>query len=986
MSTVALRGKLEYDESSKEWKWEGLWAFGNSLAEVSSLSAPTKTTKTVGRPSLSPSASKTASSQPFIYKWKEKVDPTEIPVPSLNVVIIGGDDDYDDDDDIDGGDDNDDNKDDKEQQQKETTSTSAPTSNDNTINEENEKSTTVENDNSNTAAATATSRALSSPTTKDNQKLIDDHSNNKKKITEKSAEQQETKGSSSIDFKKVDVDVAKQEEKTSTYSHDDNKIDKDNIKVDTSTATSSSPSATVPATTTTTAHKGMEEMKPKKDSSASSTNKVNETAATEMKNTQVDTIPSMSSKTEEAMNDNNQKESTDQKTSTENKDSAANTSSATLASPSTPFETPKSKPTKPPPVMFDSLMKDFTDACTKYSNKADDDNNDVKFEKCPPPSGKWEGYFENVTGQNRNKFQKVEVQEIDETFYLFFHATPGPNPVFTFEDDTTKSHIPVVTESDPPLVQVRGCGTNQFGTFEILGFLDLRTMIVEIQRQYVMTERRINKRRSSSGTRTSSRPYSTRKRQPTWKRKSYDPEEDTYGRKKRSRTSPQQQQQQQQQQKQQPKPAESASQSGEATALASATSSLNLASASTGLPGGGPDIAHVAAVHPGNVESKPSNFPISGLRIVLPTQASSGGTKRKRSGSGDGVRSKRNSRAAGKSGLTPTSISAGTGHGSSPFIRLPAAGDPKKARWRAAHFLYYQRHDPEENDTASTTSGNSPKVTPKPKYVIYEGEMVDNKREGHGICLYNNGLLYEGEWKRNKEHGYGKLMTSDRQRIIYDGEWERGKIHGTGTYYYGSSNPLKPGSRYIGEFKENSRNGNGFYFLPDGSEYNGTWRDGVMNGRGVFTWPDKSFYDGEWKDGQRNGQGLLKTADGFCYDGSWVNNAMEGRGLAMYPSGQKYEGSFSNGRREGRGTMYFTNSAVYEGRFRDDAVDGQGTMKMSRVMVVPRDPRDGAKSSTSEGKPEGKEEERKPDFMIPISFQSDITHIHTKAGFTAHGE
>ena len=41
MSTVALRGKLEYDESSKEWKWEGLWAFGNSLAEAEASSSST---------------------------------------------------------------------------------------------------------------------------------------------------------------------------------------------------------------------------------------------------------------------------------------------------------------------------------------------------------------------------------------------------------------------------------------------------------------------------------------------------------------------------------------------------------------------------------------------------------------------------------------------------------------------------------------------------------------------------------------------------------------------------------------------------------------------------------------------------------------------------------------------------------------------------------------------------------------------------------
>jgi hypothetical protein len=73
--------------------------------------------------------------------------------------------------------------------------------------------------------------------------------------------------------------------------------------------------------------------------------------------------------------------------------------------------------------------------------------------------------------------------------------------------------------------------------------------------------------------------------------------------------------------------------------------------------------------------------------------------------------------------------------------------------------------------------------------------------------------------------------------------------------------------------------------------------------------------------------------------------------------------------------MYFTNGAVYEGRFRDDAIDGQGTMKMSRSMVVP-----------SENDDEKNLEKSKKDFMIPVSFQSDMGHIHRKAGFTVGGE
>jgi hypothetical protein len=384
--------------------------------------------------------------------------------------------------------------------------------------------------------------------------------------------------------------------------------------------------------------------------------------------------------------------------------------------------------------------------------------------------------------------------------------------------------------------------------------------------------------------------------------------------------------------------------------------------------------------------------PTSSLKISLPnptvsaTSTTTPTTKARRN-SGGGTRSKKGPVKTVVSGVS-SAMSTTTPGATSPYIRLPAAGDPKKARWRAAHFLYYQRQEPEsqpsQSSDGSAAKPNSPKVTQKPKYVIYEGELVDNKREGRGICLYSNGTMFEGEWKRNKEHGYGKLVTSDRRKTIYEGEWERGKMQGKGTYYYGSSDPAKPGTRYIGEFKENLRNGMGCYYLPDGSIYDGQWRDGVMNGRGMFTWPDTSCYDGEWRDGKRNGQGLLKAADGFVYDGLWVNNAMEGRGLAIYPNGQRYEGMFSNGRREGRGTIHFPNGAVYEGRFRDDAIDGQGTMKMTRLTVVPR----GQKLETcnDEGSNNDGEEKEMYDFMIPISFQSDLTTIHNKAGFTAHGE
>ena len=81
-------------------------------------------------------------------------------------------------------------------------------------------------------------------------------------------------------------------------------------------------------------------------------------------------------------------------------------------------------------------------------------------------------------------------------------------------------------------------------------------------------------------------------------------------------------------------------------------------------------------------------------------------------------------------------------------------------------------------------------------------------------------------------------------------------------------------------------------------------------------------------------------------------------------------------------------------------------MKMTNLTVVPREElkKDTKKIAESDSKAEVEsaeetdkqnekevavmEEEKnvKPDFMIPLSFQSDMGHIHQKAGFTVVGE
>jgi hypothetical protein len=66
-------------------------------------------------------------------------------------------------------------------------------------------------------------------------------------------------------------------------------------------------------------------------------------------------------------------------------------------------------------------------------------------------------------------------------------------------------------------------------------------------------------------------------------------------------------------------------------------------------------------------------------------------------------------------------------------------------------------------------------------------------------------------------------------------------------------------------------------------------------------------------------------------------------------------------------------------------MEGQGTMKMSRNAIIPPHSDDEESEDDNQGGNSKKDGESKNDWMIPIEFQSDISHIHQKAGFTQVG-
>ena len=54
----------------------------------------------------------------------------------------------------------------------------------------------------------------------------------------------------------------------------------------------------------------------------------------------------------------------------------------------------------------------------------------------------------------------------------------------------------------------------------------------------------------------------------------------------------------------------------------------------------------------------------------------------------------------------------------------------------------------------------------------YIGQVVNGKREGFGIMLFNNGEHYEGLWKNDKEEGTGCFISMNKYK--YQGYWKNG--------------------------------------------------------------------------------------------------------------------------------------------------------------------------------------------------------------------
>lgn len=128
-----------------------------------------------------------------------------------------------------------------------------------------------------------------------------------------------------------------------------------------------------------------------------------------------------------------------------------------------------------------------------------------------------------------------------------------------------------------------------------------------------------------------------------------------------------------------------------------------------------------------------------------------------------------------------------------------------------------------------------------------------------------DGGSYKGTISNGKPNGKGKLVFHD---LNYEGDFLDGKRHGNGVQTWTSG--LHQGETYVGEWKNDERDGYGIHEWPDGRKYTGEWKMNRQNGKGLLTNASGDSYNGYFKDDQPDGEGTHTKADGsIIYKGIW---------------------------------------------------------------------------------------------------------------------
>ena len=162
------------------------------------------------------------------------------------------------------------------------------------------------------------------------------------------------------------------------------------------------------------------------------------------------------------------------------------------------------------------------------------------------------------------------------------------------------------------------------------------------------------------------------------------------------------------------------------------------------------------------------------------------------------------------------------------------------------------------------------------------GPFIYGSLTGKGIKYsFTNNTLYKGDFVNNKREGKGEEISNEGK---FTGNFYNDKKNGEGKMIYSLS-----GDIYEGNYKDDLFDGEGHYiFKMSGQEYRGEYKKGLMHGKGLYEWSEGEYYKGSFVNGKREGNGEMHWANGRSFIGPFVNGRPGGIGI--FDNGMNYKG------------------------------------------------------------------------------------------------
>ena len=149
----------------------------------------------------------------------------------------------------------------------------------------------------------------------------------------------------------------------------------------------------------------------------------------------------------------------------------------------------------------------------------------------------------------------------------------------------------------------------------------------------------------------------------------------------------------------------------------------------------------------------------------------------------------------------------------------------------------------------------------------YLGEEKDNKINGLGIVVFDDGDKYEGEFIDYEKNGIGIDYKSNS--YTYMGEFKEGKRIGFGIEENPNIDYIK--SRYEGDWL-NEINGIGIYSQRFGMLYIGEMNKDMYSGNGKLIWTNGDYFIGEFKEDKKIKGKLFYFEENGVFDSTWEYN------------------------------------------------------------------------------------------------------------------